>query len=285
MKPVPFFQVDAFTERAFGGNPAAVVPLTTWLPDATLQAIAAENNLSETAFFVPLGPQPGRFHLRWFTPTTEVCLCGHATLASAWVVFHRIAPELAEVIFETLSGDLRVTQSTSSPSSGTSGRSSGTRAAALTLDFPASRLTPIAVTEALTAALGARPVEAFDGRDLLAIFPDAATVRSLRPELALVKTLHPHAVCISAPGTGDDADVDFVSRFFAPAMGVDEDPVTGSAHTHLTGFWAGRLGKPTLRARQVSSRAGELTVGLHGDRVTITGHAVLIIEGTLFLPS
>lgn len=267
-----FFQVDAFASQAFRGNPAAVMPLATWLPDETLQAIAAENNLSETAFFVPRA-SADRFALRWFTPVAEVPLCGHATLASAWVVFHRVAPGLAEVTFETLSGDLKVSRG-SSPQ----GRET------LTLNFPVLRLSPLPVSDAVAEALGQRPLATFDGRDLLAVLPDAATVRALAPDLARLAALHPHAVCVTAPGTGEDADVDFVSRFFAPRYGIDEDPVTGSAHSHLGPYWAERLGKTTLRARQVSRRGGELTVALRGDRVDIGGEAVLMIEGSFFLP-
>jgi len=267
---LPFFQVDAFADRPFAGNPAAVCPLEAWLPDATLQAIAAENNLSETAYFVPTS-EPGRYHLRWFTPTVEVKLCGHATLASAHVVFNRVAPALEEVTFDTLSGPLRVKRG--SPPNAPS---------LLTMSFPAWQVSAVPLPPAVADAFRARPVATFKGRDLLVLFEDAETVRGLAPDMTALAGLDPHGVCVTAPGTGADSDVDFVSRFFAPRMGVDEDPVTGSTHTYLTPFWSERLGKRSLRARQVSARAGELSLGLTPDGVAIAGPAVLVIEGRLF---
>jgi len=269
---LPFFQVDAFAERPLTGNPAAICPLETWLPDATLQSIAAENNLSETAFFVPVAGTD-RYHLRWFTPTVEVSLCGHATLASAWVVLEKLAPSRDEVVFDSQSGPLRVTKTDD-------GRPG---APLLTLDFPELPLAAGEVSPALVAALGRSPRAVLAGRDTVALFDDAATVRALAPDWAALRALPTHGICVTAPGTGADADVDFVSRFFAPAAGVDEDPVTGSTHTYLTRLWGERLDKNRLRARQVSRRGGELTVVLAPPRVQITGRAVLVIEGRFHL--
>jgi predicted PhzF superfamily epimerase YddE/YHI9 len=192
-------------------------------------------------------------------------------LASAYVVFNHVAPALTEVTFETLSGPLRVSRTLGQSSPGL-----------LTMSFPAWSVSPVPLVPTIADAFGARPVAAFKGRDLLVLFEDAGTVRALKPDLAAVGHLDPHGVCVTAPGTGADSDVDFVSRFFAPAMGVNEDPVTGSTHTYLTPFWGERLGKSALRARQVSARGGELSVGLSADRVTIAGPAVLVIEGRLF---
>ena len=259
---LPLFQVDAFTPRVFGGNPAAVVPLDTWLPDATLQAIALENNLSETAFFVR---EPAGHHLRWFTPTQEVDLCGHATLASAWVLFERLEPGLARVEFATRSGTLTVT------------REAG---GLLAMDFPARPPTACAPPEGLTEALGARPLGTLKGsRDLLAVFDSEAEVRSLRPDMARLAALDVFAVVPTARGE----DCDFVSRFFGPRVGVPEDPVTGSSHCTLVPYWARVLGKTRLLARQVSARGGELHCEAQGERVRIAGHAALYLEGTLRL--
>ena len=257
----PLYQVDAFaTDEPFSGNPAAVCPLGTWLPDAVMQAVAAENNLSETAFFVPEGDG---YRLRWFTPTTEVDLCGHATLASAFVVFGWLAPWRRGVTFQTeKAGPLTVT------------RDNGL----LALDFPARPPQPCAISEALADALGKRPTALLAARDYLAVFERAEDVAALKPDLAAVAGLDRFAVIVTAPGTDG---VDFVSRFFAPARGIDEDPVTGSAHCTLIPYWAGRLGRSRLEARQLSRRGGHLSCGLHGDRVTIAGRAVLYMEGTI----
>lgn len=262
MTEIPFYQVDAFTSRPFAGNPAAVCPLEAWLPDELLLAIAAENNLSETAFFVAQGD---RLELRWFTPAVEVELCGHATLAAGFVVLTRLAPGRAEVTFETRSGPLTV-------------RREGD---ALALDLPARPAAPAEVGEDLVAALGARPKAAIRARDLVAIFERAEEVRALRPDMSRLAALDVFAVGVTAPGGGQDADVDFVSRFFAPAKGVPEDPVTGSLHCTLVPYWAERLGKTALAARQVSRRGGELRCALAGDRVVLGGQAALVIEGTL----
>ena len=256
------YQVDAFASRAFAGNPAAVVPLERWLDDATLQAIAAENNLSETAFFVGSG---GEHHIRWMTPASEVDLCGHATLASAFVVFTELERGRTEVRFRSKSGPLRVT-------------ADGSR---LALDFPSRPPEPAeAALPALAAALGARPSAALASRDYLAVFDSEDEVRALRPDTAKVAALDRMAVIATAPGR----DCDFVSRFFAPAVGVPEDPVTGSAHCTLVPYWAGRLGRKSLFARQVSARGGELWCEDRGERVGIAGHCAKYLEGTIELP-
>ena len=262
---IPIYQLDSFANQPFGGNPAAVCLLDGWLPDKTLAAIAAENNLSETAYLVPEGDD---WEIRWFTPKDEVDLCGHATLASASVVFRHLIPGAERVMFRSRhSGELPVTRNGD----------------ILTLDFPSRPPREVPVTDALEEALGARPIAAVAARDLYAVFDDADTVRSLVPDQELLMTLNDFAVGVTAPGTSADADVDFVSRFFAPHHGIPEDPVTGSAHSSLTPYWAERLGKTTLRARQVSSRVGELHVELRGDRVLIGGEVVEVMRGTLTL--
>ncbi len=255
---IPLFQVDAFTSRLFGGNPAAVCPLESWLDDKTMQAIAAENNLSETAFFVGRG---GGYELRWFTPLVEVDLCGHATLASAYVIFNRLEPSLSAVSFRSKSGELQVTRS-------------GDR---LTLDFPAWPPERREVTEALTRALGAAPREVWESHDLMVVYDSEDDVRRLDPAMDRVAALEAFAVIATAPGR----TADFVSRFFAPRHGIPEDPVTGRAHCTLTPYWARRLGKPQLHAVQLSSRGGELFCEDRGERVAIAGHAVQFLEGTI----
>ena len=255
---LPLYQLDAFTSRLFGGNPAAVVLLDAWLPDSVLAAIAAENNLAETAFVIPrLEVSP----LRWFTPAVEVDLCGHATLAAADVLFRYRFPKLARIVFSTKSGELAVTR----------------EGALLNMDFPARPGKPVAVTDALAAALGAQPRAAYLARDLLAIFDAESEVRSLRPDFARVAALDAFAVIVSAPGD----TVDFVSRFFAPRAGIPEDPVTGSSHCTLAPYWAARLGKNRLTARQLSARGGDLLCELRGERVTIAGRVVEYLRGEI----
>jgi len=255
---LPLYQLDAFTARLFGGNPAAVVLLDAWLPDGVLAAIAAENNLAETAFVIP---RAGVSPLRWFTPAVEVDLCGHATLAAADVLLRYRFPRLDRIAFSTKSGELAVTR----------------EGALLKMDFPARSGKPVAVTEALVAALGARPREAYLARDLLAIFDAESEVRSLRPDFARVAALDAFAVIASAPG--DTAD--FVSRFFAPGAGIPEDPVTGSSHCTLTPYWAARLAKNQLSAKQLSARGGDLQCELRGDRVAIAGRVVEYLRGEI----
>lgn len=261
MPEIPIYQVDAFSESVFGGNPAAVCPLETWLDDDTMQRVAAENNLSETAFLVRR--EDGDFDLRWFTPVVEVDLCGHATLASGRVVLEHLEPGRETVSFHTRSGRLRV----------------ATEGDRLVLDLPARPPRPTATPtlDDLAEALGARPVEVVAARDAIAIFETQADVASLVPDMARVAALDAFAVAATAPGD----EFDFVSRFFAPARGVAEDPVTGSAHASLVPFWAGRLGKRSLVARQISARGGTLWCRLEGERVVLAGHSALYLEGRI----
>lgn len=260
------FQVDAFASRVFEGNPAAVVPLEgAWLDKATMQAIALENHLSETAFFRPSSSNDADFDLRWFTPTREVDLCGHATLASAHVLVRHLGFDSPSVRFSSASGALGVSVE-------------GER---LVLDFPADPPQPCAQTDELAEALGARPDAVLSGRDLLAAFPDEAAVRAIQPDFAKLRRLPARGIIVTAPSSSDD---DFVSRFFAPAAGVDEDPVTGSAHCILAPYWAKRLGKHELDARQVSKRGGRLSLVVEGDRVHIGGEAQTYLTGELRLP-
>ncbi len=256
---VPIYQIDAFAGRQFSGNPAAVMPLPAFLDDATLQAIAAENNLAETAFLVRDGDD---WQLRWFTPAVEVPLCGHATLASSWVVTRRLAPGSTHVTFHTASGALLV-------------RRDGER---FVMDFPARDTTPVEPPLALEAALGARPVEVFhDGFNYVAVLDSAATVRGLTPDLAAIKALDGvDGVIVTAQG---DRGFDCVSRYFAPAKGIDEDPVTGGAHCALAPLWSARLGKAEIRAYQASARGGELLCRAKGDRVELEGACVFYMEG------
>ncbi len=255
---LPYYEVSAFTTNPFGGNPAGVCLLEAWLPDTILQGIAANNNLAETAFLVPRGDD---FELRWFTPIVEMDLCGHATLAAASVLFNERSLRGAEVGFHSRSGLLKVSRDND----------------LLTLDFPSRPPASGAVTEALIRGLGARPKEVFKARDYLAVFASEAEVRALNPDFATLKTLDCLGIIATAPGN----DCDFVSRFFAPGAGVDEDPVTGSAHCTLIPFWAGRLGKTKFFARQVSQRRGDLFCELVGDRVRIGGRATLYLRGEI----
>ncbi|MGB3329942.1 MAG: PhzF family phenazine biosynthesis protein, partial [Thermomicrobiales bacterium] len=219
---IQLYQLDAFTDRAFGGNPAAVCPLAAWLPDETLLAIAQENNLSETAFFVPTPDAPEPWHLRWFTPAKEIDLCGHATLATAAVIFRHLQPGRDAVAFASMSGRLEVHRSGDW----------------LELDFPARPATgEVPVRDAIVAALGARPDRILDGgRELYAIFAEASTVRSLQPDIAAIAAIEPGSIVVTAPG--DDEDTAYVCRMFAPAFGVPEDPVTGSIQCTLAPYWA-----------------------------------------------
>ncbi len=274
---LPLFQVDAFTSRVFAGNPAAVVPLQAPLPDALQQAIAAENNLSETAF-VSLHAGDGSaarpFPLRWFTPTSEVDLCGHATLGTAWVLFREGLAHGEAVHFASASGPLATRREAGGPFRGDE---------RLWLDFPARPPRPLddrARVDALATALGAVPREAHVARDVLLLYDDEAAVRALRPDFARVAALASFGLVVTAPGR----DVDFVSRFFAPAKGVPEDPVTGSSHCELAPFWAARLGRTRLAARQVSARGGELLCELRGGRVAIGGHVAPYLRGEIEVP-
>lgn len=255
---VPIYQVDAFTGRRFAGNPAAVMVLPCFPEDAVLQALALENNLSETAFLVGEGRE---WRLRWFTPATEVPLCGHATLASAWVVTERLGGAGDRVVFHTASGPLTV--------HGRRGR--------FVMDFPARPPRRAAAPAGLEAALGVAPVEVLhDGFNHLAILDSAATVRRLAPDLAAVRRLDAPGLIVSARG---DGRYDCVSRYFAPAKGIDEDPVTGGAHCALAPFWTERLGRPEIRAFQASRRGGEMVCRVRGDRVELEGECAFYMEG------
>jgi PhzF family phenazine biosynthesis protein len=259
---IPYYQIDAFTGAVFSGNPAGVCLLEEWLDGATLQAIAAENNLSETAFLVRRGVG---YDLRWFTPKVEVDLCGHATLASAFVVFTRLEPSLDVISFESKSGTLTV----------------GCEGELLVMDFPARRAEPCpSAPLELTSGLGAMPDEVLlSVRDFLAVFCDEQAVADLRPDMAELAKLDQMGIIVTAPGSASD----FVSRFFAPKLGVPEDPVTGSAHSTLIPYWAERLGSSKLHALQMSERGGELFCEDRGDRVRIAGRAVAYLEGTITL--
>jgi PhzF family phenazine biosynthesis protein len=255
---LPIHQIDAFTSRRFRGNPAAVVVTDEWLPDDVMAAIAAENNLSETAFVIP---HPQVAPLRWFTPTIEVDLCGHATLAAAHVILDSYRPDAKTIRFATCSGELAVSRSDE----------------LLCMDFPARPAKPIALNDSLVAALGARPRELLMARDILAVFDLEDEIKRLRPDFNRIAALDAFAVIASAPGD----HVDFVSRFFAPAAGVPEDPATGSAHCTLTPYWAQKLSKNKLIAHQVSARGGELWCEMLGDRVTIAGATVEYLRGEI----
>lgn len=258
---IPFWQADAFTGAVFSGNPAGVCVLEAWPADDVLQAIAAENNLSETAFLVNEGQAYG---LRWFSPLMEVDLCGHATLASAFVLFETAEKAADALTFRTRSGPLTVVRS-------------GER---LAMDFPARRPEPYSAREAVSAALGLAPAEVHRSvRDIMAVYETPEQVQSLQPDMEKLARLDCLGMIAAAPGR----DCDFVSRFFAPRAGIPEDPVTGSAHCTLAPYWAGRLGKSILHARQISKRGGELFCEDHGDRVRIGGRAALYLQGTLFV--
>lgn len=257
---IQIFQVDAFTDKLFRGNPAAVCPLEEWLDPATMQQIAAENNLSETAFFVK---REKIFELRWFTPKIEVDLCGHATLASAHVIFNHLGFDEERITFSSASGELRVTRANNR----------------LILDFPASPPYPAETEERLIQGLGMEPKEVHKSRDYLALFESEADILSLEPNFDILGELDCLGIIVTAKGKNSD----FVSRFFAPAAGINEDPVTGSAHTTLIPFWAERLKKKALHAFQLSERRGELFCELADDRVKIGGHAVTFFTGKIQL--
>lgn len=267
--------VDAFTDRLFAGNPAAVCVLDAWLPERTMMAIAAENNLSETAFLVRAGGVSGddaswvdacgggAWRLRWFTPTVEVELCGHATLASAFVVMSFIEPDAEKVEFETLSGRLAVT------------RSDGW----YEMDFPTYELADVPVTDEMEAAFGARPARAVQGLDLICVFDDEASVRAADPSDEDLVRLPGRMAHVTAPGAGG---VDCVSRCFGPKLGVHEDPVCGSAHCQIADFWGRELGKDEILAYEASARGGYLRCRpLGGGRIQIAGQAVLFATSQL----
>jgi PhzF family phenazine biosynthesis protein len=264
--PIPLFQIDAFTSRLFAGNPAAVCPLEKWLDDRTLQAIAAENNLSETAFYVPEGDH---FALRWFTPSTEVELCGHATLATAFVIFEYFDKSRQEIRFSSRSGTLIVRR----------------QGDLLALDFPRKDAVPCEVPGDLIQGLGRAPREVLLAREssgsanYLAVYESEDELRSLRPDFGLLGRLSRSGVIVTSPGES----ADFASRYFAPWFGVPEDPVTGSSHCTLVPYWASRTGRQKLHAVQLSSRGGELFCELKGERVVIAGRAVGYLRGEILL--
>ncbi|RMH13484.1 MAG: PhzF family phenazine biosynthesis protein [Planctomycetota bacterium] len=266
MSQLKIFHVDAFTSSLFRGNPAAVVPIEgSWPDESILQAIAAENNLSETAFFKRAGDEAD-FEVRWFTPTMEVDLCGHATLATAHVLFRHLGLEGDRVRFATRESGL------------VSVFKEGER---LALDLPAYGREPVEVTTTLIRALGREPIEAFRSKhNLLCVFESKKSVHDVDPDFPLLASVEDAGVIVTAPGAGHD----FVSRFFAPNLGVDEDPVTGSAQCSLVPYWAEKLGRKELTSHQVSKRGGRMWCRLDGDRVHVAGLAVTYLEGTIYLP-
>lgn len=264
MNKLSLFQVDAFADKLFSGNPAAVCPLDEWLPYETMQQIAIENNLSETAFFIP---KENHFELRWFTPASEVELCGHATLATAHVLFNHLGYDKNEIIFKTrFSGDLMITRENDF----------------IIMNFPVDDIKETDIPASLIPALGgAIPDDLYKGKtDYLLIFENEEEIKNIKPDFRILKELDARGVIVSAPGN----EVDFVSRFFAPREAIDEDPVTGSAHTSLAPYWADKLNnKENLIARQISKRGGDLICSIKDDRVFIKGKAITYLEGTISL--
>ncbi|MBB5321358.1 PhzF family phenazine biosynthesis protein [Marinobacter oulmenensis] len=265
----PIYQVDAFTSQLFGGNPAAVMPLERWLPDDLLQAIARENQLAETAFLVPLeNDEDGDFRIRWFTPTVEAPLCGHATLASAWVLFNKLGWPGQSIRLQSQSGPLAVERLDDGW---------------LELDFPNLPAAPCQTPTLVKEALPGVPDQAFFvSRDpnYMVVLDSENDVRQADPDLRKLAALGNQGLIITAPGN----DCDFVSRYFAPGSGIDEDPVTGSIHSVMVPYWASILGSDRLEARQLSERGGELRCELRGDRVAIAGQAAFFMEGSVQLP-
>jgi PhzF family phenazine biosynthesis protein len=258
---IRLFQIDAFTDKLFGGNPAAVCPLDHWLPDALMQQIAMENNLAETAFFVKTGDH---FEIRWFTPEIEVDLCGHATLASAFVVFNFEHYAKSTIEFTSRSGLLKVTKNGDF----------------LTLDFPVDEFVECLAPDGLLEGMGLQPLEIYKGKtDYMLIYSKADQIANLKPDLLQISKIAARGIIATAPGD----DVNFVSRFFAPQSGIPEDPVTGSAHTMLTPYWANKLGCSELSARQLSKRGGRLQCRLAGKRVEISGQAQAYMTGEINL--
>ncbi|MFV0388063.1 MAG: PhzF family phenazine biosynthesis protein [Pyrinomonadaceae bacterium] len=255
------YQIDAFASEVFGGNPAAVVPLETWLETDLMQRIALENNLSETAFFVK---NKDFYEIRWFTPTLEIDLCGHATLAAAFTIFDVLKLESERVNFHSnKSGNLSVEK----------------HGDILTLDFPSRSVSPVELPEGLCEAIGKKPKEVFKARDYFLVYETEKEILEIAPDFTALLKIPTHAVIVTAKGDSSD----FVSRFFAPEVGVFEDPVTGSAHCNLIPFWAERFGKTELFAKQISARGGELFCKLEGERVKIGGRAVLYMTGKIFV--
>lgn len=262
---IEIYQVDAFASELFKGNPAAVCPLNEWLPDNIMQSIAFENNLSETAFYIKKGND---FEIRWFTPTTEVDLCGHATLATAYVIFEIKRHTSNQITLGSKSGDLVVRRNQDT----------------LTLDFPKANYIEIPLTEELKAPFRATPKSAYKDESnnfIMLVFDETIDIKNLDFDLQKIAQIENCSVIVTSPGKNEDCD--FVSRFFGPQSGIDEDPVTGSAHTLLTPYWAKALNKKTLFAKQLSQRGGELTCELINDRVFISGKAKLYLSGEIFI--
>jgi len=258
---IPIYQVDAFTDHIFGGNPAAVCPLKEWLDQETMQNIALENNLSETAFFVP---KDDYFEIRWFTPKVEINLAGHPTLATAWVIFNELNYTKDSIKFIShLSGELNVSKKND----------------LIIMDFPVNKPKIISTPEHLIKGLGIKPVEVLDSRDLLVLFRNQSEIEKIKPDFGLLEKIDTFGIIITAPGD----NCDFVSRFFAPRAGINEDPVTGSAHTILIPYWAEKLKKDKLDAIQVSERIGNLFCESHGNRVKIAGKAKLFMKGEIYI--
>lgn len=259
---IPIYQIDAFTSEVFRGNPAAVCVLDAWLEDDVLQNIAAENNLAETAFIIK---KSKGYDLRWFTPKVEIDLCGHATLASAFVIFKYLQPDLNFISFSTMSGELTV-------STDSSGK--------LSMDFPARVPTQTNITDIIEEAFGISPKEVWESEDLMVLFESESDIRNLQPNMGKLSEITDYfAVIATAPGDS----VDFVSRFFAPNAGIPEDPVTGRAHCTLVPFWSKRLNKPKLHAIQLSKRTGELFCEDKRERVLMSGYAALFLKGEIYL--
>jgi PhzF family phenazine biosynthesis protein len=256
---IKFYQVDAFTDKLFGGNPAGVCPLEEWLPDEVMQNIAFENNLAETAFFIP---NNGEYELRWFTPLAEVDLCGHATLATSHVIFNHLGYSRDKIIFHSRSGELTVRQEDD----------------LLVLNFPADVVKQIEIDENIYLGVGKKPLEMYKGKtDYMLVYASQKDIDEIVPDFNSIIKSGARGVIITAPGK----EADFVSRFFAPLVGVNEDPVTGSAHTTLIPYWAGKLGKKELTAIQLSKRKGKLFCKLINGRVEIAGNAVTYLEGSI----
>ncbi len=262
---IKLYQIDAFTDRLFGGNPAAVCPLDRWLDDDTLQNIAVENNLAETAFFVPL--PNNQFHLRWFTPELEMDLCGHATLASAFVLFEEMGHEGDELVFDTKSGILTVKKSDSY----------------YELNFPSRPPEKSSLPKIIRDGLSIQPKEIWKARDYLLVYDSEDDIKNIVPNIAVLNQINIDPGGIIVTAVSQTEDIDFVSRFFTPQAAIFEDPVTGSAHCTLVPFWAERLNKTELHTLQISERVGELVCELRQDRVALKGKAVKYLSGTIEL--
>jgi len=259
MRKIPIFQVDTFSNRVFAGNAAAVCPLEAWLDDSLLLSIAQENNLSETGFFIPYEEEG--YHIRWFTPVAEVDLCGHATLAAAFVIFNNVEIFGTQVSFQSRSGTLTVAREND----------------LLTMDFPSQPPEPCEAPKELLEGLGQHPSQVLRSEDYFVVYESEEDILGLKPDFQKLKKVGLRGVTVTSKGR----EADFVSRFFAPKLGIDEDPVTGSSHCALTPYWAGKLGKDRLRAFQLSKRGGELICEHRGDRTGIAGQAVQYMEGTI----